>query len=443
MSLMNYISKYPYTDLSALNIDYWIKLVAEAAADIKKLYADDDAIRAEMAAFEAEIRAYILTLPSQIQAEVTSYLDSNLESLLEDSPALLKVNKDWSKRTVLFVGDSYLDGWNGSESVKTYADYMNDFMGFKAYYKASMGGAGFGYDLSAHYKSNLESWYGAHTSDAATITDIFIMGGYNDYGKTADDIINNATYGLKATVNYAKTNFPNAKIRIGMIGRALYSANMSFTNFNKVVNAYRTGARDCGVEYLEGSELCLHDYTNFSTDKIHPSTHGYEVLGHLLASLVLSGNFSFLEYNTSPVHHINIDQSLTAFESFPINFYQTLRDDCVQIELYGGAANLSSIISSVTCDYQSAHYIKIGDFKNVETNNYFMPEQDIMVPVPLTVYADGSVVEVQGNVIFSSDGCCYLSLFKLTDNAWGFAELTDVTKIAIGCASISIPIRMC
>lgn len=443
MSLMNYISKYPYTDLSALNIDYWIKLIGEAAADIKALYAEDAAIRTEMAAFEKEVRDYLADqdIPAQVVAAVNDYLDSNLQDVLEESPALLNAT-DWTNRTVLFIGDSYLDGWDGSTTVTNYANVMNSLLHFKGFYKQSVGGAGFGYSCSQHFEALAETFVGAHTSAVLeSITDIFILGGYNDHDKTASDIVDNEPYGIVYTCNYIKNHFPNARIYIGFIGRALYSSALDWSDLSTIVTAYKNGAVMANVNYLTYSELCMHDYRDFASDGVHPTENGYYRLGVKLAQILKNGDFDFT-LNAAPINGITIDHTGTTFSNF-ISFYQILNRNEVRLISYGGILTISATDISGS-GYLSSNWLKVGSFKVTSNRNIFMPNYDVIAHVPAMIQYDSTTksAEVDCNIVFRSTGDIYLAFFGKGEG-WSFATYEGVTKIALGDVSITLPIDMC
>lgn len=290
--LCNYMSRYPYTDMAALNLDYWIKLLGDAAADIKDLAEDNEAIRAEMAAFEQEVRDYLESqdIPAQVKAEVDDYLDTWIAAL--SVPVFLNYGA-WSNHKVLWVGDSYGNGWDGTTTTTGPYVTASGIMGC-TYVDVSYGGAKFGSDgaMQYHYLPHIQEYVAAH-DDMDTFTDVFILGGANDITANPTEDLNSAAnpYSIKNTCDYIKANFPNAKITIGMIARLANTgfSNATLANTETVRDSYKNGALANGVYYLEGSEYINHDYRLFASDSLHLSN--YTAMGQKLAELIMNGDF--------------------------------------------------------------------------------------------------------------------------------------------------------
>lgn len=484
---MGFIDKYPYTDFHELNLDWIIAQIKnltqemigfEAANkislggvwDISKGYA------AWTIVTDSNGNGYISTkpVPAGIDISNTSYwmklydfvtalgnIDgrvtslegavSNLQGRMTTAegnisalstavnttlPNKIKAVTDWSKRNVVFLGDSYLDGINNV----TFSDRINSNLHFNSYYKVSLGGSGFSTSLSNHYLTRLQTWVNSQSAAVKnSIDDIFIMGGYNDKGSTESDIINGA-YGITATVNYIKSNLPNARITLGFIARALYSPYMSYEQMNMVCTAYRKGATISGVHYLEGSELCLHDYSLFGSDGIHPTATGYQVLGDYLTGLMQNGDFDYI-YNYIPVR-FNVD-TVAAFPNMPTTIYQTITREGVAIDSYGGQVTLTTPIESWTASYDQADELVIGTFKQTTAPNYFLPKNAIILQLPIAIQHDGGVSNVYGSMIFTHDGYVKMSLNELVDTSWNYRTFTNITKILIGRGTIVVPSDYC
>lgn len=375
---------------------------------------------------------------SNIAPRVTS-LESSVSDLNPKVKSLVK--EDWINRSVLFVGDSYLDGYNGSTSVKTYSDYINDYLHFGHYYKASQGGAGFGTSVGVHYLTRLQTWVNSQTSAVLNgITDVYIMGGYNDKDSSETDIIT-GTYGINNTVSYIKSKMPNAKITLGFLGRALYTpVAMTFAKMQSTVKAYRKGAIQAGVHYLEGSELCLHDYTLFSSDHIHPTSAGYNQLGDYLTCLMLDKDFDYM-YTDSAYGGIQVDFTGTSFTQMPTTIYQGLTRNACTLDSYGGQYTFTAPIPSWQASY--ANEVNIGNFKTASTANYFMPKYSVYMNVPVAIQHSSGVSNVDGTIVFKSNGEIAIAINSLQSGSWNFNTFTNVSKIMIGKGTVNIPIEYC
>lgn len=486
--MSSFFDKYPYTDFHELNLDWIIKEIKRLSKELKdyeainhityagvwditKSYAQwsivtdssgngymslspvPAGVQIDNATYWIKLYEFISALGnlegrvttleglvSSLQGRMTSAEGSitSLNTAVNTTiPNKIKAVTDWSKRNVLFVGDSYLDGINNV----TYSDRINSNLHFNTYYKASVGGSGFGTAPAAHFLTRLQTWCNGQSSAVKnSIDDIFIMGGYNDKGSTEADIIE-GSYGINATITYIKSALPNARITIGFIARALYSPYMSFEQMNKVCTAYRKGAINKGAHYLEGSELCLHDYTLFGPDGIHPTVNGYQVLGDYLTGLMQNGDFDYI-YNYVPIR-INVDTSATVFPSMPSVFYQTITREGVTIDSYGGQVTLSTPIASWSASYAASDEILVGTFKTTTNPNYFLPKNAVLIQLPITIQHSAGVSNVYGSVIFTTDGEVKLSINELETGTWNFKTFNNVSKILIGRGTITIPTDYC
>ncbi len=297
--LIDYISRYPYTDLSALNMDYWIKLVGEAAADIKALNEDNAAIRQEMADFEQEVRDYLDSqdIPGQVRTEVDNYLDNWFDTISDP----VFISKDnWSNRKILFMGDSWGNGWDGSQTTTSPFTTCANALG-ASYVDISHGGCRFGAgDASYLYLTYIQNYVTLHADQCASFTDVIICGGANDITHNPDENLDDASNpgSIRNTISYIKSNFPNARIFIGMYARMgnTGASGATLANTDKVRNSYRAGAIAHGAIYLSGSEYMMHDYRLFASDGIHLTS--YYDLGIKLAELLAHGDFT--RWYTSP-----------------------------------------------------------------------------------------------------------------------------------------------
>lgn len=425
-----YISNKPVpAGISLNNTEYWMKLYEFVSAL--------GALTGRVTTLESTVSGHTTSINS-LTNRMTS-AESSITSNSNNIKALIK--EDWSSRSVLFVGDSYLDGYNGSTSVKTYSDYINDYLHFGHYYKASQGGAGFGTSVSVHYLTRLQTWANSQTAAVLNgITDIYVMGGYNDKDSSESDIIT-GTYGINSTVSYIKSKMPNAKITLGFLGRALYTpVAMTFAKMQATVKAYRKGAIQAGVNYLEGSELCLHDYTLFSSDKIHPTSAGYNQLGDYLTCLLLDKDFDYM-YTDSAYGGLQVDFTGSAFTQMPTTIYQGITRTACTLDSYGGQYTFSSPIASWQASY--ANEVKIGNFKTASTANYFMPKYSVFMNVPVAIQHSSGIANVDGVLVFKSNGDIAIAINSLQSGSWNFNTFTNVSKIMIGKGTVNIPIEYC
>lgn len=151
-------------------------------------------------------------LTTDLNAKYDDYVPYTGDSgrLNEDVANLVRVVKN--KRRIIAIGDSY-----GADNGSYWTGWVNCLKNIDKYddvYGAGVGGAGF---VNKTEGSNfLDILKSVNTGVANnSITDIIVMGGYNDAAVSAD---RNAIYNaMKEFVSYANTKYPNAKLHLGFI----------------------------------------------------------------------------------------------------------------------------------------------------------------------------------------------------------------------------------
>lgn len=218
-----------------------------------------------------------------------STLEGKVSNLEHDVNILNGIVKSWSGRKVLWVGDSYGNGWDGNTTVTDPYTVASNELGCQ-FVNISHGATRFGdssTDPQYLYQTYITDYVNNH-SDMNTFTDVIIIGG-------ARDIINNPTADLYdrigSVISYVKSHFTHAKVHIGMVARLIDTgySNCTMTNVYRIRDQYFRGAVGHGAEYIHGSELINHDYTLLASDSVHLSS--YTRMGERLAQLLASGDF--------------------------------------------------------------------------------------------------------------------------------------------------------
>lgn len=250
------------------NNDYW-RLVADFSVQL------------------ADLGNRVADLESEdviINGKITM-INNNITTINND----LLHSKRWSDRRVLWVGDSYGNGWDGSQSITDPYTIASGYLGC-SFENISHGGCRFGTagtDPQYKYRTYIQNYINNHT-DMNTFTDVIIVGGANDIIFNPSDDISTE---FNTTINLVKANFPNALIRVGMIGRLSQTGatNCTFGNMRTMRDNYRNNAIANGVEYIAYSDLINHNYNLLASDGIHLSN--YSDMGKKLAELLMNGDF--------------------------------------------------------------------------------------------------------------------------------------------------------
>lgn len=123
-----------------------------------------------------------------------------------------------------------------------------------------------------------------------TITDIVVIGGNNDPSTASEADIMNA---VNAFCTYARAHYPNANIKIGVLGynaKNLYEGNQMFSK-------YRAGANANGCAFISDL-LMLAISPQYYSDGTHVNTAGYAFINPHIANAVLTGSCSYSQEYT-------------------------------------------------------------------------------------------------------------------------------------------------
>lgn len=431
--LIDYISRYPYTDLSALNMDYWIKLVGEVAKDITDLNNDNAAIRQEMADFEQEVREYLdnQDIPQQVKDEVDTYLDTYISSLTTEYFLSLD---NWSNRKVLWVGDSYGNGWDGNTSIADPYTRASNILQC-SFVNTSHGGDRFG-DASTSeqytFLHQIQNYVSGH-DDMSTFTDVIIIGGANDiYFNPSADL----STSIADVCDYVKANFPNARITIAMVARLFGTGanNCTQGNVERILKQYVNGARANHVNYLYEAEYINHDYRLLAADGIHLTS--YVEMGNKLACLLRDGKFLRERTGSSDInltYYVGVDTNGIA----PTNINTS--------GMYYKGHTILADISDIEFDYtdnpiSGVNWRKLFKFARVSgttnTRNIFAAGvQSIRYPVTFAVtYVGTDSNEHNGNFpgsIYFYDGYLWFSIEGFVPNGTDGISFPQVKYIRL------------
>lgn len=209
-------------------------------------------------------------------------VSKNVESLTKE------VENFTTKRRFIFIGDSY--GRNVERDgvmIKAWPSRVVETLGLSASdaYMSAVSGAGFTVagnnnkkfvDMLNDLKSTVQ--------EPDTITDIVVIGGYNDrnnHGEIAGAI---ETFRAKS-----KELFPNATVTLGFVGRntmrdrtigeGLYRARLEYVN-----------AIGCG--YITNIEYCAPLSTMYTSDNVHPNNEGQLYIANAICKWILCGTYT-------------------------------------------------------------------------------------------------------------------------------------------------------
>nr|DAG61293.1 MAG TPA: hypothetical protein [Caudoviricetes sp.] len=201
-----------------------------------------------------------------------------------------------SKRKLIFIGDSYGDGYTPDGSYTGWCDRLKNKLvncHFSAdnIYINHKGGASFS-NPSNNYLTLLK---GVQVSNKKMVTDVLIGGGYNElaYGDKADTVKSN----IDTVISYVQSTYPNAVVHFAPFGVAFKDRNNQFALRYKLMPAYTAKAcyKNQPFVVVPGAENILSFENMMSSDGIHPNEWGLESIAEYLKGYILGTGSSAID----------------------------------------------------------------------------------------------------------------------------------------------------
>ena len=288
---------------------------ARQEADAAEAQARQEADAAEAQARQEADAALREQLTEALQTEVRAREQAD-NTITQEYKIFVRNNNVNAGRFIIFVGDSYADPAVEND---TYVTRCAGFMGLSSsqYINASVGGAGF--SNGAFLEKLQEAVETLENADV--VTDVVVLGGYNDHSTTQSDIIN----AINTFCTYCKTNLPYAKIHIGIIGNDRDTPSIT-EEISTVVYAAYSQCAMFGAAFINHMECIMHNYQLFA-NQIHPNLAGYLTIALYLANY-LTGGDCHVRFNKSSAVISSMASGVT-FQNFALR--ETLDNDKIYI----------------------------------------------------------------------------------------------------------------
>ena len=182
------------------------------------------------------------------------------------------LSQNISANDTILIGDSYSLDRRPDVDITGWAIPLKNLMGLddtNCFISQDNGG---GFTVNGSFGTFENAISRLVIEDKSKIKNIIVAGGLNDIQAENKETIKTA---IQSFMNYCKTNFPNAKVYIGMIGwnkDDLYTSDNQFIRYqviNKVLQAYQE-CNQYGAIYLNGVENVMHNYDEYY-DGAHPN----------------------------------------------------------------------------------------------------------------------------------------------------------------------------
>ena len=206
-------------------------------------------------------------------------------------------NAEFKDVKTIIIGDSYAQGYSPDGNVTSWATRLKNRISFVEGDTLIKYKGGTGFDAEVDNINFLTLLQNAE-SDIVNLNHverIIVCGGYNDSHDSHS--LSNVYNKIIAFITYASSNFPNARIYIGMIGYSTNSTQRTKIK-NKSLYCYQTGASIYrNAAYLTNSEFSLSDDL-MASDGYHPNSDGQEFIARNIQQCLQTG-CGFIQYNKS------------------------------------------------------------------------------------------------------------------------------------------------
>lgn len=206
--------------------------------------------------------------------------------------------EDRSKRKLIFIGDSYGDGYTPDGNKTGWCDRLKSKLvncHFSAgnIYINHKGGASF--SNSSNSFLTLLKGVESQISNKKMVTDVLIGGGYNElaYADKIDTVKSN----IDTLISYVQNTYPNAIVHFAPFGVAFKDRNNQFALKYKLMPAYTTKAcyKNQPFMLVPGAENILSFENMMSSDGIHPNDWGLENIAEYLKGYILGTGSSSMD----------------------------------------------------------------------------------------------------------------------------------------------------
>lgn len=204
-------------------------------------------------------------------------------------------------RKFIIIGDSYLAGQGlTTPATQNFGYLLMTKMGIPTsnYYIWGEGGASF--ISPGSFNHTFQQLIEANKSlvTPTDITDILVLGGYNDVNAANSTQIESAIANFMVSVG---TNYPNAKVYLGLIGnnsQISSNGNLARSKVKGYIYSAWNNAYKYGAFVIPFSQLPMQDYNNFG-DSVHPNATGHIEIANFIYQQLNFGNIEWLRGGTA------------------------------------------------------------------------------------------------------------------------------------------------
>lgn len=309
-----YIARKPVPPNTSLtNTEYWLVYGASSGAILD--------LQSRVSMVESEIpviSSSILSMGGQIEnvESAVSAVEAEID-IIDDK---LNINLP-ENRQIIIIGDSY-----GMKNTPNYLSFLRE------QYPNNIRGtalSSYGFIpfvvLQKNFQDILNEYYTTQMTAAErnTITDIVVLGGWNDANHIAQNEgdVNTILAKIREMATHIKTYYPNAIFHVGFVGwQTKYVIDHptdtfpTFADLRIAELAYTNPWSNPNIHVLDACRYVMRDINNFDASYFHPNGNGglriaYAVMGELCGHYTYQNSYSLTE---SDLETAGVITSLTA-----------------------------------------------------------------------------------------------------------------------------------
>ena len=322
----------------------------------------------------------------------------------------------------IIIGDSYVGMGLGAE-IKTILS-LNAVV-FPA------GGGGFaGTGGEYTFLTALQAVAGDMTEEEKrAVTDIMVLGGYNDFTFTAEAI----GTAIDAFHAYARATFPKARITLGMVAYSTRDNDLGLIE-EIVVPTYAGKAMLHQWRYIPYANSGIHFTSAMSTDGVHPIQAGISAIANYIAQYIHSG----LGYYSSKL--IGSLVPPVAVTSGAMTVRTDLNNGICTMKIESAGYVYSSPLTFANgLTFEQAS--DLGAFDGFVRGHIFQQKPNISIPIAVRgVYVNDQTFEDCDGVFYIANGHIFLAIQRKMPNHTGSFTTTSFTLPSV---TFSIPCEQC
>ena len=354
-----------------------------------------------------------VSIKNAINTEITNRTNSDLT--LQRTPSYLL-------KKFIFIGDSYMGQGLGTQII-------NRLPGINAKIVTAGGGGFAGTSGTYTFLTGLQNLASTMTTDEKrSITDIYVLGGYNDYSFTIEAIGN----AIGTFNTYVRSVFPNAIITVGVIAFSNRGTDLALIE-RTVMRAYSFYGSTYGWGYIDHANAPIHYPDAMQSDGVHPITT--DVIAKYIVQYIISKTSYFnteLRYSMVPYNNTAQSGALVLTTNIINNLctLTTSGSGFIFADPFSFAGNLAAANRTAIGTYK-------GAMRGIEQEG--VPTISVNIPVE-GVWINNASFEDCIGVLWLSYGYIYLSIKRHTgQDQSGFTS----SSFAIPPFSITAPLDLC